>query len=111
MDAALAWLKEPSEQNRRAAMAAAEIDEMQSAASWVAMAAFWSEGSLAPPELPEVPPDDRLTSQGVIAALLITAAQGDFSQIAGKYRSIMETGRKVRSGELALPAEKRSVVV
>jgi pSer/pThr/pTyr-binding forkhead associated (FHA) protein len=103
MDAALAWLKEPSEPHRRTAMELAEGDDLQSAASWVALAAFWSEGSLAPPDLPEVPPDDRLTSQGVTAALLLTANQGDFSQSTQKYQSILKMGQAIQAGEVPLP--------
>lgn len=104
MDAVLAWLKEPNDSNRRAAMQAAEADEFQSAASWVGLAAFWSDGSLAPPDLPEVVPDACLTSQGVTAALLLTANQGDLNQSVQKYQSILKAGKEIRSGSLPLPA-------
>jgi pSer/pThr/pTyr-binding forkhead associated (FHA) protein len=97
LDAALRWVKEPTDDNRRLAAAAAEIAEYQSAPSWVALAAFWSEGSLAPPELPVVAPDERLTSQGVSAALLMTATRGDVTKYQEKFQSIVRTGRDLLS--------------
>ncbi len=54
-DAALCWGAEPTEENRRAAEAAAEKNQFNGPASWLALGAFWSGGSLAPPQLPEAP--------------------------------------------------------
>ena len=50
----------PSE-NRRACWAAAEAAGSATPAGCAAMAAFWSGGSLAPPDLPAVPPGEDLT--------------------------------------------------
>ncbi len=95
LDAALVWLNEPTDENRRAAMAAAEITEFHSSPSWVAAAAFWSEGSIAPADLPDVPPDELLTSQGVSAALLMAATQGDAAKIGDRFQRILELGEEV----------------
>ena len=43
------WTADPNEQNRREAQAAAEKLEFGTAASWAAISAFWSGGSMAPP--------------------------------------------------------------
>jgi hypothetical protein len=89
------WIDDPSEDNRRAAKAAAEENGFQSVPCWVALAAFWSNGSLAPPDLPEVPPDARLTSQGVSAALVMTATHGDATKSSEKYQQILKTGQEI----------------
>jgi hypothetical protein len=98
------WLDEPTEEHRRVAMTTAEKNEFQSIPCWVALAAFWSDGSLAPPDLPEVKPDERLTSQGVSAALLMTATHGDPTKSDERYQQILETGQEILSSASPLPA-------
>ena len=75
-DAALCWAAEPTEENRRAAEAAAEKNQFNGPASWLALGAFWSGGSLAPPELPEAPAPEGLTSQALAAALVLASGAG-----------------------------------
>jgi hypothetical protein len=62
LEAAERWVIEPHEAHRRAAMQAAEELEFQTTASWAAVAAFWSSGSMAPPEAPPVTPGEFLTA-------------------------------------------------
>lgn len=104
LQAAMTWMEGPSEENRRAAMKAAEQAEFLTPPSWVAAAAFWSEGSIAPPDLPDVQPDEQLTGQAVTAALMLLATQGDAAKANDKYREIIETGQAVLAGQLPLPA-------
>jgi hypothetical protein len=100
LNAALRWVEEPSEDHRRSAGTAAELAEFQSAASWVALAAFWSEGSLAPADLPIVAPDERLTSQGVFAALMMTATRGDVRKCQQNFQSIARMGQGLLDNSL-----------
>lgn len=102
MEAAMAWLKDSSEPNRRAAMAIAEKLEFANAASCVAAAACWSEGSMAPAEFAEVPPDPKLTAQVAAAGLMMTATEGDTETIDDRYRQLLEIGKQILSGELEL---------
>lgn len=75
--AAERWVAEPSEENRRAAQVAAEKLEFGTAASWAAISAFWSGGSMAPPNVPPVPPPPDLMPQAVYGAIALAAvAQG-----------------------------------
>ncbi|MBA3312905.1 MAG: FHA domain-containing protein [Planctomycetaceae bacterium] len=71
--AAERWAAEPSEQNRRNAQAAAEALEYGTAASWAAVSAFWSGGSMAPPNVPTVPPPPDLMPQALFGALSLAA--------------------------------------
>src|SRR5690606_18599095 len=50
------WLREPSDQNRRAAMEAGEVADLATPAGCVALATFFSGGSIAPAEVDPVPP-------------------------------------------------------
>lgn len=69
------WAREPSEGNRRAAFEFADTGEYKSIGAWLAAAAGWSGGSLAPAaqETP-VPPDERLTAVAAVAAINLMAA-------------------------------------
>ncbi|MCA9137877.1 MAG: FHA domain-containing protein, partial [Planctomycetales bacterium] len=99
LDAAMAFLQDPTEQNRRAAMGIAETLEYANAASCVAAAAAWSTGSMAPAEFAEVPPNPDLTGQVAAAALIMTATEGDVKTIDDRYRQILKIGQEILSGE------------
>ena len=51
LDATEKWIAQPTEENRRAAMSAAEAADVGTAAGCAGVAAFFSGGSLAPPEV------------------------------------------------------------
>lgn len=72
--AAQRWLKDPSEENRRAAFELADRLGPRSAAAWLAAAAGWSGGSMLPPGQPEVPPPPSLSGDAVAAAVILAAA-------------------------------------
>ncbi len=69
------WVREPNESNRRAALEFANAGGYKSAGAWVAAAAGWSGGSLAPAsQQTPVPPADHLTACAAVAALNMLAA-------------------------------------
>lgn len=104
MDAVIAFLKNPIDDHRRNAMEAAEATEFRSGAAWVALSVFWSEGSIAPVGLPDVPPEDHLCGQGVSGALMMTATSGDPSRIQERFIQILKIGQDALDGLLPLPA-------
>jgi len=69
------WVREPNESNRRAAFEFANAGGYRSAGAWLAAAAGWSGGSLAPAtqETP-APPADHLTACAAVAAVNMLAA-------------------------------------
>lgn len=75
VDAAEAWVRKPTEELRRAAMARAQATDFQSPATWAAVAAFWSGGSLAPADLPAVPAPPHLLGVAVAGAVTLAAVQ------------------------------------
>ena len=77
LSAAEEWVYQPTEDNRRQAMAYAEAAEFKTASSWAATAAFWSAGSMAPADVPIVPPAFDLTAKAVTGAVLLAAASAE----------------------------------
>ena len=69
------WVREPNEDNRRAAFEFANAGGYKSLGAWLAAAAGWSGGSLAPAtqEKP-VPPPEHLTARASVAAINLMAA-------------------------------------
>ena len=102
LERARAWAAEPDEARRRAAEAAAEATNYEGPAAFVALAAFWSGGSLTPPEMAVVPPGEHLTAQAILAALLMAAPHGNPALAADRYRAFLQDG-KLRAA--ALPKE------
>jgi predicted component of type VI protein secretion system len=95
VSAALHWASEPSEENRRAAGAAAEVAGYDRATGLLAFAAFVSEGSLATPDLAPVPPAEGLTAQILSGALTMAAYHGDPAQATSRFQKFLEAGRSV----------------
>ncbi|MFA5985304.1 MAG: hypothetical protein WC782_14910 [Methylococcaceae bacterium] len=96
--AAEAWVYEPSENMRRSAYKAAVMASFDNPAAWAAMAAFWSEGSMTPEELPAVPVIDNLNAKAVAGAVMLSAVQGAAEQIQDKYPFFIEQGIDIANG-------------
>ena len=60
------WVVEPNDANRRAAYTAAQAADFGNPAGATALAVFFSGGSIAPPNVPEVKPPEHATAQGVV---------------------------------------------
>lgn len=67
------FVNNPTDEDRRLAMALAHERGLEYSSSWCAMATFWSQGSLAKDNEPEISPPPYLYTYGVIAALNIAA--------------------------------------
>jgi hypothetical protein len=97
--AAEKWVADPNEDNRRAAMPVAEAAGFRDPAGCVAAACFWSGGSLAPPNLPVVPPGEHLTAHGVASAILLAAVFTEPAQASEKHRAFLKLGLDVARGD------------
>ena len=100
LDAASEWLKEPTEDNRRRAHTVAEQAEFGTAASWAAMAVFWSGGSIAPVDQPEVPAGPELVGHAVAGAVLLGAVSGEPQEASSHHQSFLAIAGKLDRGEL-----------
>lgn len=79
LHAALSWVMTPSEENRRRAERAGYAADIATPAGNLALAAYLSSGSLAPPGQPEVVPEPMMASKAVAntVRLLLTRIAPD----------------------------------
>ena len=70
------------------------------------MAAFWSGGSIAPEEMGEVAPDEKLTGQAIASSLMIAAVSGDATKSKERYKGFLAQAPDVASGKIPLPASQ-----
>jgi len=89
------WIAQPDENNRRSAMAAAEKADLGTAAGCAGLAAFFSGGSLAPPNAAAVPPGEFLTAKAVSAAVIFAAVAREPEKAPEKFRSFVAQGIEV----------------
>lgn len=98
LDATERWISQPTEENRRAAMAAAEVDAVGfgTAAGSAGLAAFLSGGSMAPPAAPVVPPGEYMTSKAVAGSVTMAALGAPDPQKAPeRFRAYIDQGLDV----------------
>lgn len=96
--AAEGWVLQPGEASRRASWAAVEALGFEAPVSWCAVAAFWSGGSMAPPDTPRVPPGELLTAKAVSAAVLLAAARHDSVAMPQRFRNFIAWGIDIANG-------------
>jgi hypothetical protein len=95
LDATEKWIAQPNEDNRRSAMAAAQKAELGTAAGCAGLAAFFSTGSLAPPDAPVVPPGEFLAAKAVSGAVIFAAVASEPEKAPEKFRSFVAQGVEV----------------
>jgi hypothetical protein len=99
LQAAMRFTLTPSEEHRRAAETAAAAVEFATPAGCAALAAFWSEGSLAPPGAAPVPPPEHLTPTGVANAVVLATVHREPEKAEEKYRRFVALGLDVADGK------------
>lgn len=68
-------LRQPNDANRQLCTEFAERARHAAPGAWLAAAAAWSEGSLAPPGVPPIPAPREAVADAVLAALKMTAGR------------------------------------
>lgn len=99
LEAAERWVADPSEDNRRAAEAAATGLDLSTPGPCAAMAAFFHGPSIAPPHVPAVPPADRLTSHMAAAAVMLAAVIDEPEKAPQKYEKFLALGFDIADGK------------
>lgn len=101
VDAASAWAMDPTETRRRRAQAAATAVGGKTPAGWLAMAAFWAEGSIGPPDTAEVLAEPHLTAHAVASSINVAASLGKPADNA--RQQFLEEGRTLFEHEICPP--------
>lgn len=92
LDATDHWIRHPADEQRRAAMAAAQKATFKTAAGCAGLAAFLSGGSLSVPGQPEVPPGPFLTAKAVFGGVCLAAIGDDPKTMPERFRRYVEQG-------------------
>ncbi len=99
LNAAETWVADPTEENRRSAMSAAEKLGHKTAAAWAAVAAFWSGGSMGPATAPVVPPAPDLTGKAIFGAVQLACVANSPEKAPQKRDRFIELALSVARGE------------
>jgi len=90
--AAERWVASPDEGNRQAAKAAVDREGTDSPSGLLALAAYFSGGSIVPANLERIPPPDHITPQLVAGAVMISAVKNQPEKAAEKHRVFLQKG-------------------
>ncbi len=93
--AAEAWLKSPNDENRRKAREAADQSEMPQAADLLAMAVFFSGGSITPAGAPETPPPEYVASRLAAGGIIMAVLSRQPEKADERYRKTLGIGRQL----------------
>jgi hypothetical protein len=93
-----AWVRDPSDENRRAARGAARAAGLGSPAAMVATAAFLGGGSLGPPGGPEVLPSEYSAARSVANAVSLAALRDPPGKAPERFPSFVARGVEVATG-------------
>jgi hypothetical protein len=93
------WIMQPNDENRRSAMNAAEQATFGTAAGCAGLGAFFSGGSVSPPDTPPTPAGEFMTAKAVAGAVMLAAVATEPEKAPEKYRVFLaqaiEVTRKI----------------
>ncbi len=103
IESARAWVIDPTDAHRRSAFAAAQKAGLGTPAGCAAAAAYFSEGSLAPADLPVVAPPEAATAKLVVGALTFCAVIHEPEKAPEKYTAFLQMGEEIAEGQRLWP--------
>jgi hypothetical protein len=92
LDAAEAWVREPEDYLRRSALDLGTQGDPGRPATWMALGAGWSGGSVAPPEFGVVLATPYQTARAIRAGLLIAMSTIAGVDIASTFKPCIDDG-------------------
>ena len=98
IEAAEAWVYRPSDETRRAAMDRAQATKFDHPGVWAAVGAFWSGGSMAPANVPAVPPAEHLTGVAVAGAVNLSAVMRQPEFAKDKLKNFLAQAVDIANG-------------
>jgi len=96
--AAEIWVRTPEDDNRRAALSAANDSDRRKPTTWLAFAAGWSGGSLLPADQNPVTPPAGACAMAANAAITMAVAAGDPRAVVDRIAACAEAGVRFASG-------------
>jgi hypothetical protein len=98
-----AWVEDPEEPRRRKVLAAGTVGDAKSPATWVALGAGWSGGSVVPEEMGYVAADPEQTAKAVRVALFIALSRLEAKEKQRVMTACLQDGIQLASGGLGSP--------
>lgn len=98
LKAAEAWVREPDDLNRREALRLGMTGNRRLATSWVALAAGWSGGNIAPGPGAVVAATPEMTPKAVRTAILVALATVTARDRAGRLQACVDAGLPMLRG-------------
>ena len=95
LEATEKWIAQPTDEHRRAAYDAADAAPFTTPAGCAGLAAFFSGDSLAPPDLPPVPPGEFLFAKAVSGAVIFAAVSKEPEKAPEKFKQFLAQGLDV----------------
>jgi hypothetical protein len=102
--ATVAWVRDPTEANRRAAYDAGQAAEITTPAGNLAMAVFFSEGSLSPAGQPPVPTKPHYLPQSLAAAVVLAVKQSPRNIAGARGTDFVRLALEVLAGRWPIPS-------
>jgi hypothetical protein len=99
LEAAEAWLSAPADETRWKARDAAEKSNMSSPADLIAMAVFFSGGSITPPETPVTAPPPYIANKLAAGGIELAVLSQTPAKAAERFRRTLQLSREIVKGE------------
>ncbi len=96
----IAWIQDPSETNRRTVETAGRDAGITTPHGQLAMAAFFSDGSMSLAGQPEVAPEPWLTAKNVASVVLAASKMGKPSAVEESQRLFLVLAAELTKGQL-----------
>jgi len=93
LDASDQWVKMPGDPTRWAAKKASDKTEKNGPSNLVAMAVFFSGGSMAPPGAPETPPPQYAAQKFIAGSILVTVVSHQPKDANQRYQQALKLGK------------------
>jgi hypothetical protein len=103
LEFAEAWVADPDEPRRRKVLSAGTVGDTKSPATWVALAAGWSGGSIVPEEMGYAPADPEQTAKAVRVALFIALSRIETPEKQRVMTPCLRDAIQLASGEPGSP--------
>lgn len=100
IDAAESWVREPDDAHRRRALDIGSQSSRDAPATWLALGAAWSGGSISESEGYRITPPQQLTAQAVRGALLLARARLPRDRSVALETGWVEAGLRYAAGDL-----------
>jgi hypothetical protein len=96
LDATELWIREPTDERRRAAMQRSEEADFGTPAGCAGLAAFLSGDNLAPANVPQpVPPGEFMAAKAVAGAIILAAVTVEPEKAGEKFQAFIQQGLEV----------------